>query len=205
MFQISIQFGAEVEESTLDQVGGGGYVHDSDQKPESSSDIIIGCLVAIFVCIMMFFIMYAVKKTRDRQKYSKDVANVQIQDSVVVSNRDTINESHEKHAEVTKGKDVEEGRNISRDERIWEWLSGIEMAKYCDLFVKNGYDNFDFIKEIRDVKELEDIDITSQEDQLRILKSLKDIQEIVVEHDKVTKTNGNIEDFEIVSDDDTIR
>eukprot|EP01083_Nonionella_stella_P318975 1168414_1 len=52
---------------------------------------------------------------------------------------------------------------------VKRWLESIGCGQYADLFTNNGFSSMDFVKEIKDGKDLEDIGITSRVHQLKIL------------------------------------
>ena len=59
---------------------------------------------------------------------------------------------------------------------IHEWLEEIGMSKYYNNFVDNGYQSLDFVKQIHDITELQDIGINNENDQTCFMHKIKELR-----------------------------
>ncbi len=56
------------------------------------------------------------------------------------------------------------------------WFASMELSQYSDLFVKNGYDSIDFIKEIIDMSQIVELGIDDQQHQTKIMHGIQELQ-----------------------------
>ena len=76
------------------------------------------------------------------------------------------------------------------------WLESIAFSKYFNNFVLSGYESIDFIKEIQNESELQEIDISSKTDCNQILCEIEKLRIILIQ-----ETEDNIDEFKIVHHD----
>ena len=67
-------------------------------------------------------------------------------------------------------------KEVEDETRVETWLQSIGFAQYLKNFQLNGYDSLDFIKEIYNVSELIDIDITDEQDKLKLLNEIVELR-----------------------------
>merc|ERR1712130_81405 len=78
------------------------------------------------------------------------------QDAII----DAIKQLNGSKSTTTKGIELEtHGTNPQDLEAVSAWLNSIGFPQYFDLFIANGFDSMDIIKELKDVSELEEIGI----------------------------------------------
>eukprot|EP01084_Bolivina_argentea_P134078 236577_1 len=74
------------------------------------------------------------------------------------------------------------------------WLNTLGLSKYYNNFIINGYENLQYIKEIKETKELNDIKITIFVDQIKIMNAIKELQTINInmkqDDEKVIELNA---------------
>eukprot|EP01083_Nonionella_stella_P055998 147663_1 len=61
----------------------------------------------------------------------------------------------------------------NREDGIVNWLKSLSLSQYADTFAVNGYETMDFVKEINDVQQLEDIGIVLKGHQVKIINAIK--------------------------------
>ena len=57
-------------------------------------------------------------------------------------------------------------------------MDTLKMPQYIDLFVQNGYESLQFVKEIKSMDDLEEIGINDIEDQMIIIREIDKLRSI---------------------------
>eukprot|EP01083_Nonionella_stella_P071847 193254_1 len=61
------------------------------------------------------------------------------------------------------------------DAALVDWLEKLGVSQYVNNFAVNGYETLNFVKEINDAKQLEDIDVVLKGHQIKILNAVKQL------------------------------
>ena len=92
---------------------------------------------------------------------------------------------------------------LAPDQRVLQWLDEMEprMARYHAVFIKNGYDTMDIIREITDVTQLKDIGISDEKHQSVIMDEIYNLQEVIVYNDTTDEDETDDEKCETAGND----
>ena len=189
---------------------------DKDQHETSDDFIIIMLVIALFVlcCIIVFCIMAALITYKAQKKLHHDQSEVNMSAKCKV---DSINNSEKiQSSNIVKldepGSSDNNNMQISciqlprsvdikmkhDHDEIRSWLQIISFSQYFNNFVLSGYESIEFIKEIKNESELQEIGISSISDCNQILCEIDKLRMIVIHQIKDT---GAVVQFEILDDD----
>ena len=181
--------------------------NDRTESNEKFIIIIIAIGISVLFCFCAIAIVFIVYKWEYRQQtrlndninvLSKTVKrneSVLKHDTNILRNQEMENKVDvnkllqnvdDKHVIVTtKGIDEIENDAQNQEENlimVFTWLkSVVKLPQYYSLFVENGYESLDIIREIKDESELQDIGIQLSDTQqiMRAIKHLKNTEEAV--------------------------
>merc|ERR1712228_312511 len=179
---------------------------ESKQTDVNKTVIIILCsIISICFVIILFGALYFSKKRNDEKTNSMDAVvnmNVDIVDNQKHIKRPNTIEHHSSFTTLTPKSEKETIQTITstkgeKDDvkivydgdkqiEIKSWLESscgdLICKEYFEVFISNGFQSLDFIKEIQSKEDLKDIGICKKGHQTKILAEIKKIRQSSVEH-----------------------
>eukprot|EP01083_Nonionella_stella_P126902 384366_1 len=106
----------------------------------------------------------------------QDAGDKAIEDDQLLNHADVNNDSdseqlYDKVAPSTHGNDKTSSKDAK--EAMRTWLQSIGLEQYLTLFIQNGYDSLDFIKEISDVNQLSEIGVHLKGHQTKLMTQIQ--------------------------------
>eukprot|EP01083_Nonionella_stella_P116275 345365_1 len=130
--------------------------------------IAISIAIAFVICILVVKCVYE-KREQDKHEIVNQF-NITVKTTVKTSKLsmeevvNTINITNVDTKEVS----------IHKQSDIMQWLTNVvHLPQYCDSFVQNGYHDMEFVRDIQNKSDLEDIGITKKGHQTRIIAQIK--------------------------------
>ena len=154
------------------------------------SSLVLCCIVVF--CITAKFIMNKDKEKCQNTHHDQSAVNMleiykikHIQQSNIVQLDDSgcLNDNN---MAIVNGKTLDDTNKAleMQNGEIRLWLESISFPEYFNNFVSNGYESFEFIKEIRNESELLEIGITNKSECNEILGEIEKLRMIAINQTK---------------------
>eukprot|EP01083_Nonionella_stella_P076222 207587_1 len=189
----------------------------SENDPNESITNQVVLLVLIILCVLVCVIVICIRTIVKRRKDKMNVDLAKMRSNSIDKDGNGIDpdpghvsldehieqpgsavEIRQDNAEVTEGYDENEAVknyvNLEDAESVKQWLGNtVGLPQFCNHFIDNGYDKMTFVKEIKEITELEEIGITVIEHQSILMTEIIKLRNTIavgVDQDHTMTTRG---------------